>query len=888
MSNSEDQLSARKAQGRWGQRLRALHPLLLISGLPLALTSPLWLQVWHGSRPRATNGSGHYAIAQLYDQTIFPDTFGWTHAYFGGMPFPNFYPPLFYWLVALVHHTHLFSFNAAFKLVMALPLLLMPAAIWLLAYFVARKRRTVANFTAAASLFLIFVPQFQLKIISGLDYFSTLVVGLYTQPLGFVLLLIWYAAYVGAHRSRPRFALTAVLLALTILANFFNAITAALFIAATLTNDTWRYARATDRARRTHARNAGLAHLAAPFVAACLTMFWLEPMLGESRYLVTRPFIVPLGELVTPALVGWYALAAAGLVIGLRRSGRALWPYCLACLALGSGIVCSGTLAPRWFPLQSYRFLATLDFLLAVPVGLTLTTCYRSLLRLRDKQNKRRGLAADSNGQTHVAHVKARRIAPSYVLTIAALLFIGVIMARTPARSTFTFYQQEANEQIDGVLGFAAQHRDGRYLIELAEPQLNYQEAGYDSRAISAYLGLQGDEALNGIFRESSPNVLFVNPQTNALSANADNHGISSVLADDQDFIAQPLATHLARARQLGVKYLVIATPMMKEKLRAEPEIAARYDMGAWSVFALRHDPPTPVSALKYRPALVVSDFSVKERRRDDYGFVRLAEEQFADNWFDVPLVRAPETKIDQLQDLDQFGALILDTYDCNDENLAYAKLHAYAQRHTFILLMSDAPLCQRIKHASADFPHAEIIERTTGGRGAWVEALAPSYRYNTSAIRQAWGAIRRVLEQHKVAVAPEAANAINGAFEQNHLTIKLAAPTTVRVPVLINTTFHPNWQRADGAPVYPATPFAMLTFVDRPTELTFARTARERFALAGSIIMLLAFCCFMAWPLIATGYALILGAFRPRFASKTTERKFIPARWTTRKYIGD
>ena len=887
MSNSEDQLRAHKAQRRWVGRLRALHPLLLISGLPLALTSPLWLQVWHGTRPRATNGSGHYAIAQLYDQTIFPDTFGWTHAYFGGMPFPNFYPPLFYWLVALLHHTHIFSFAAAFKLVMALPLLFMPAAIWLLAYFVARKTRTVANFTAAASLFLIFVPQFQLKIISGLDYFSTLVVGLYTQPLGFVLLLVWYAAYVGAQRSRTRFALTALLLALTILANFFNAITAALFIAATLTNDAWRYGRATDRAQRTHARNAGLAHLAAPVVAACLTMFWLAPMLGESRYLVTRPFIVPLGELVTPALVGWYLLASVGLVIGLRRSRRALWAYSLACLALGAGIVCSGTLAPRWFPLQSYRFLATLDFLLAVPVGLTLTTGYRRLLRLRTKR-PRRELQADRNGQPQGAHGKAHKFAPSYVLTIAMLFFIGAIMARTPARSTFTFYQQAANEQIDGVLAFAAQHRDGRYLVELAEPQPTYQEAGYDSRAISAYLGLQGNEALNGIFRESSPNVLFVNPQTNALSANGDNHGISSVLADDEDFIAQPLATHLARARQLGVKYLVITTPAMKERLQTEPELAARYDAGAWSVFALRHEPPAPVSALKYRPALVVSDFSVKARRRDDYGFMRLAEEQFADNWFDVPLVRAPETKIDQLQNLDQFGALILDTYDCADENLAYATLRAYAQQHTLILLMSDAPLCQRIKQASAEFPHATFIERTKGGRGAWVEALAPSYRYNASAIRQAWRAIRRVLDEHKVAVAPEAPSAINGTLDQNHLAINLNAPTTGRVPVLINTTFHPNWQRADGAPVYPATPFAMLTFIDRPTELTFTRTTHERLALVGSSSTLLALCCFVAWPLIVNGYVLLRRARTPRLARKPAQRKFIAARWTTRKYIGD
>src|SRR5205823_5433852 len=119
----------------------------------------------------------------------------------------------------------------------------------------------------------------------------------------------------------------------------------------------------------------------------------------------------------------------------------------------------------------------------------------------------------------------------------------------------------------------------------------------------------------------------------------------------------------------------------------------------------------------------------------------------------------------------------------------------------------------------------------------------------------------------------PEASNAITGTLDQNHLRIALNTPTTERVPVLINTTFHPNWQRADGASVYAATPFAMLTFVDRTTELTFARRQSERLALVGSAIALLALCCFVAWPMAATTVHELLRHVRlPRFA-----------RWTTR-----
>lgn len=838
---------------RWTKYAQHLYPLAVLSMIPIALTSSLWLEVWRGVRPRATNGSGHFAIARLYDQMIFPDTFGWVNAYFCGMPFPNFYPPLFYWCVALLHHTHLFSFAVAFKIVMALPLLLLPAAIWTLAWAVSGKDRVVAHCASGCSLLLLFVPQFQLKMISGLDYFSTLVVGLYTQPLGFVLLIAWYVIYLGAHRRRWRLAASSVLLALTVLANFFNAITAALFVAGVLVNDLRKYHSTHDDKGRAELKRAALTHLISPLIAVGLALFWLAPMLGEYSYLVTRPYIVPFGELVPTAMYGWYGASCVGMVYSLRRRQTgALWSYTLVCLVLSGGVLFSGTLAPRWFPLQSYRFLSTLDFLLAVPVGLALTVFIRRLNVLLANIAVRRE-TIDTPGTAHRARGSSLF---SMSLMLTALVIIGALMAKTPSRTTLTFYQHEDNEKIGGVLRFAEQHRDGRYLIELPEPTSAYMEGGYDSRALSSYLGLQGNESLNIIFRESSPNVLFVSPQVNAFSTHADSHGISSVLSDDQDFMAQPLAQHLERARLLGAKYIVIATPAMKDRLTQEPEVRARFDCGAWSVFELRHDPPAPVHALNYRPALVVSNFSLKGRRQNEYGFVRLAEEQFADDWFEVLLARSPETKIDHLHDIEQFGALVLDTYDCDNEDAAYARLRDYARERTLVLLESDEPLYHRIKESLAEFPRARLIERAPEVPGAWVESLAPSSHYDTSSIRQTWRAIRHALDEHKIVNGEGLAFALVNETTQRSLDINSnsVAPVDLAtapgdVAVLIDKTYHPNWQRNDGGTIYAATPFSMLTFIRQPTHLTFARTRKDQAALMGSAATFALLCGFIAWP---------------------------------------
>ena len=225
--------------------MKRAFALALVILFPVALTSFIWLEVIRGVASRAIDGSGHFAIGQIYDQSIFPDTFGWTNAYFGGMSFPNFYPPLFFWLVSLVHHTGLFSYGAAFKLVVGAPLIIMPLAFWAVAYVLSGKNAYIAFGAAIASAILyslgeIFQPN------TGLDMSSTLLDGFYTQPLGFVLLLGWILVYLLPRQGVRQFAAASVLLSLTVLANFFNAITAIIFIASVLICDIAAWLRSSD------------------------------------------------------------------------------------------------------------------------------------------------------------------------------------------------------------------------------------------------------------------------------------------------------------------------------------------------------------------------------------------------------------------------------------------------------------------------------------------------------------------------------------------------------------------------------------------------------------------------------------------------------------------
>jgi hypothetical protein len=348
---------------------------------------------------------------------------------------------------------------------------------------------------------------------------------------------------------------------------------------------------------------------------------------------------------------------------------------------------------------------------------------------------------------------------------------------------------------------------------------------------------------LSVVFREASPSALFFNPLVNAFSAFPDNFGLSSTLGDDLDFFEQPMSRHVERARAVGVKYVVAISPWIKDRLGREGGVEGRFDLGDWSVFALRGEPAARVRPLAYLPALVVSDLSFKQRRRNEYSFTRLAEEQFADGWFDVLLARSPESKIDRLKDLDGFGALVLDTYDCDDEARCVAVLRDFAGRHPVVMLASDEPRFQRLRESLIDLPLAQVVGREKQEPGPWLEPYLPKFRYNATDIRRAWGEVRRILDGSKTAVEGADGGEFTNRIDRQAILIEPTRSLGAGVPVLVATTYHTNWMREDGQAVYPATPFFSLTFVREPTRMVFERGHLEHLGLIISTLAVLLLC---------------------------------------------
>ena len=825
-----------------GKRSYLLIPLLGCFAALILCFSTGPRRLFNSMNSAAWDGSSHKALVEIHSKSIFPDTFGWTDAAFGGMPYPNFYPPADVCLIALVQHLSPFSSGATFKLAVLIPSLLLPLAILIAAWRITGRDTLAASGALIVSLFLLADSRFYLRFNSGIDLFSAFQLGLYAQSLGFLLLVLWLSIHLSVSQAWWRTGVSAIALALTILSNFFVAITAFAFAAATLLYDGWECWRAFGGGDFRPAVNRLLSRLAVVLFGVLLALFWLAPMLSEYEYLVTRPNPVNLSRYFSSVLIGYCVVALIGAAVWRRNSSPGMWPYLGGCGLVALALFFSSTVAPEWFPLQAPRLLAMLIFLLAVPAGHALAAAIRALAKLlREFPEK---------GQA----VSLKR-AP-YTTGIALVLLLVAGFTSPGTKIQYSFYTPEEFSEMARILDFAKGRRDGRYLVEV--PPQRETRAQFDGRAINAYLAAQGNETLSVAYHEASVNSLFFLPVVNTLSGTPYHFGVSSVMGDDLNFMAQPVSKHLERARMIGARYLVIHTPQIQFRLAQEPAMGGRHDFGAWSVFEMKEGPPPRARVLPYRPALVVSDFTVKERRRNESSFIRWAEEQFADGWFDVMLTRAPERKIDRLPSFDGFGALVLDTYDCDDCDRAFERLREFAGKRLLIALASDAPLFQRINAARSEFTRLEIIERQKEGPGERVNSTFPTYRYKSTQIRRNWAAIRRALDQNKVptfvtpdgsSTAPEPAPVEIG---KNSIKLTRAMNEAVGavepVPILITTTFHPKWRRTDGGTIYAATPFYMLTFSDRPVTLTFSRQWYDWATLWVSAITFVGLACGAAW----------------------------------------
>lgn len=850
--------------------------LLYATAVPVILLHRLWFGTFVRGVPRAWDGAGHYAAALLY-LPLFPDTFGYISAYLGGMPFPNNYPPLMFFSIALLNRLGI-PFNVAFKIVACAPELVIPPLIYLLAWKLSRRNASVAFWSTAVVLLVQIFPLsiVPLSSIAGIDYVSTFVAGMYSQLLGFVTFLIWLLIYNCSALRPSHFFSQALLLSCTLLSSFFNALTAVIFISSTLLFDLVRIAcrPPADTSLRQETRLCYF-HLLTPVIAVLMAAFWLVPAITTSDLFVTRP-----SGFADVTIFGWLLrfLSVIGAVLMFRSSDVPSKVFALSWFVLFS-MVLLGPVAPRWLPFQAHRFSATANILSALPVGTVAAVFMRKL----DAMLARFGLHTGSGFRTWVTWMGLPVLCLLSVHPLASMYSAGILnYSFYPKLASFSQSSSSINSEgammwfrqsqqvpsslppdddfgasrgyrdIIGVLKYAREHPDGIYFVAFP-----YGQPNFEARALQAYLGSQGEKSFLSIYREATPSSIFFYPQMGALSVWSDNYGISATLAEDTDFLHQSLATHIERLKFLGVRYFVTDNTSMKERLQNQPDVHNRISTATWSIFELGSATVPLAEPLKYYPALFVGETSVKMRTSTQLGFVRLAEEQFLDNWFEVPLIRSPELNLDSVSvgtGEAAFSAMIIQEYQYHSIQRAYDFLRQFSQKKPLILFPSNADLFHLIRGNLSLFPHAHILDYPLPEAPLLMNSdYGPKYSFEKSAIRHQWRCIREILDREKTPVWQGSVSpTIQTNESPNRIQLTPAwKKRTPAVPVLLRRSFHPRWSSGDDDPVFAATPFFTVIYMRGPVTLAFERNYIDRLSLFGSGVvaaLTIALWCAFSW----------------------------------------
>lgn len=717
--------------------------------------------------PGGWDGIGHFAIADLYASKIFPSISGWLPEYFSGMPFPNFYPPLFYLIAALL--SFVVGSAAAVWMVLVASTLAIP---WLI-HRCARELTSspIASFVAAA-LASGFMMDEQLPSFLGISLHSTFDIGLFSQPLSFCFLLLAYHAFLRSERE-PRATLSASLwLAAVVLSNVHVVWNAALLfgahtIAELIGDRTGR--------RRVLARSVSIIAVAG-LVSSC----WLVPMVAHLAWVPTVALPPPPPRhfvLVLTRDVVYTAMAGVGALIGTRsRRVLALVAALFAMMLFGFLSLLAGL---KDLPLQPGRVLVGCELLVTLAIG-SLVAQARLLSSWR--------------GTTPVA----------------ALVAIAIVSMRwTPVHEPKAQVRDGEALNYAAVLAALEGHTDARVLAEHGNTLGN----GF---AMQALIGRAGLRSATTIFRESSPMALFAVPLRNILSEHREEYGVDTKLPKRRLSSPSLNAENLARLRWLGVRYLVARSPDLKAVLQHSSAVERLSPTAEWEAWMVRA-PMGPLAAVPKRaPVLTFSAVSVKRRADHALDFMRIGEEAFVAARLDHVFVHAPSELLDTSPEWERFDTALIVDYRYRDLEAAYRVLERYSQAHALLLVESPDPLYKRLAALAPAHPLLRLIARE---RPASVDETLPALDLMNAQQDADYEATRkecaRIFDALDAVAPPlvDPPHVVSAELEHDHATVTLSAAPSRPVPVWIQQSYFPLWRGERGQPIYLASPAYTLTF---------------------------------------------------------------------------
>ena len=610
------------------------------------------------------DGSGHTALLHLYHEHIFPALNGWIPEFWDGMPFPIYYPPLFYWLGASLMSVFGVDATLAAKLITTFSFLLLPFALFRLSKNIGLN---LVESLIAVCLAGVIICGSNVASLSGIGLLGLFEVGLYSQTLGFGFLCLWISSLVKAEKSVKEIILSVVFLSATILSNVHNlplAASFAFFWVIYQIVGIWKRRKELTRKQIVlkHLFSFGL--LISPLLISGIWLFpvvwWYQFAVGKT--LSANNLFFSLGSFnliwIICLFVAWTE----------RKRNRLLAILCLMILT-----VAFASLAPIDFLTQSVPFQPARTLSGAIILAILPTTALLNRL-LKEAFNS------------------------NEIISTAILALSVCFLAWLHPTQTFgiaALSEAEA-EEINQITKAVNETESGKILVEIIESQAIFNSPSQNtremakSRALSHQLAMNGRQILWNVFREQALSAPFATAVNNLFSTSKEVFGLDGLAL--RESVKNDLDTNakLKLAQTLGVTHFLIKSEQQIEMLRKEDKLQELWQINGWHYFTFK-DSALPQKADSI-PVFAWLKMKPKNRVGNEIEFFNLAEYLAFNGNPEIPVLYSdsPNTNVFEVIAKLHQAILVLDEKEVSFGNLEQIKLLAEKNPSLKILFISN------------------------------------------------------------------------------------------------------------------------------------------------------------------------------------------------------
>ena len=558
------------------------------------LSGSYLFKLWSNPLIAGADGSGHVAILHLYAKHVYPGLHGWIPELFGGMPFPVYYPPLFYWFGATLMSVGIGATVAA-KLLTTASFIALPTALYLLGRKVGL---TAIEASIAAGAASVVACGSNIVSLSGIGLLGLFEVGLYTQTLGFVFFCLWAAYLPGAGRSVKASVCAIVFLVATISSNAHILPLAAIYALM------WFVTKLRWTSKKTSVLlEVGVTLL--PLVGPLLICgIWRLPLLRWYSYSVGQP------------------LSSAGLFTSLG-SLNVVWPLCaylgwrerkrrpyLTSLCATILITAAITLTPV------VDFLKDIPFQPSRVIAGALLLCTIPLTKMASR------ILTESLGD--------RRWAAYTILTVCTLALGWFHPIQKFGIGALTL---DDARRLEAVRAAVRELPPGKLLIEIVEPKAIFNSPENRtrelalSRALTHEIARDGRPVLWSIFREQSIMAPYATAVSNLFSSTKETFGLNGLALQRSSDESVSLENRLIAATKLNVAYFLVKTPRQVGALSNSPGVRLIWTINGWSLFANSSVSSDDFQTVAGVPIFAWMKANTKDRNPADLDLFNLGEQ---------------------------------------------------------------------------------------------------------------------------------------------------------------------------------------------------------------------------------------------------------------------